>query len=33
MRAVLVAISILTSISLQPKDAIGAQDSDFTDEI
>src|SRR5256885_9845721 len=30
MRVVLVAISVLTSISLQPKTGIGAQDSDFT---
>src|SRR5215472_14176421 len=30
MRAALVVISVLTSISLQPKDAIGAQDSEFT---
>src|SRR5437667_7352252 len=30
MRVVLVAISVLTSISLQLKDGIGAQDSDFT---
>jgi hypothetical protein len=30
MRAVLVVISVLTSILLQPKDGIGAQDSDFT---
>ena len=30
MRVVLVVISVLTSISLQPKDAIGAQDYDFT---
>jgi len=30
MRAALVVISVLTSISLQSKDAIGAQDSDFT---
>jgi len=27
---VLVVISVLTSVSLQPKDGIGAQDSDFT---
>ena len=30
MRVVLVAISVLTSISLQPKTGIGAQDSDST---